>query len=229
MAGIDEQIDERARLKMMPVRDLLAEAKARGIPTKGLLEKSEFIEALVAASAPAPAAASSSSSSSGCSAAGLETPTSGTSAQSAFVSPSAPPPHAAMSDRESKPVQIEFEHSWLRALSPNWYLESRQVLTTFGSVSHWQERFEFLKQAFDAMSRPHALNFKGERQYKAFFEDLENYAGSSLNLSIPYAWARAAANLNIITSPTCTLHLDTACTVATAFRLYIITICFPRS
>jgi hypothetical protein len=70
MAGIDE----RARLKMMPVRELLAEAKARGIPIKGLLEKSEFIEALVAASAPAPAAASSSSSSSGCSAAELETP-----------------------------------------------------------------------------------------------------------------------------------------------------------
>jgi hypothetical protein len=83
MAGIDE----RARLKMMPVRELLAEAKARGIPTKGLLEKSEFIEALVAASAPAPATASSSSSSSGCSAAELETPrpTSGTSAHSAFV------------------------------------------------------------------------------------------------------------------------------------------------
>ncbi len=144
-------IDDRARLKMMSVKELLAEAKARGIPTKDLLEKSEIIDALAAASFSAPAGASSSGSSS-------------------FSS--SPP---AMS--ESMPIQIEFEHSWLRALSPNWNLECRQLLTTFGSLSHWQERFELYKLASDAMSRPHALKFKGERQYNLFYADLTNFAG----------------------------------------------------
>ncbi len=172
----------------MPVRDLLAEAKARGIPTKGLLEKSEFIEALVAASAPAPVAASFSSNSSR-SAAGLDSraletpmPARGTSAQSAFVHEVSPPPHAHAAMSESQPIQFEFEHSWLRALSASWGRkldpECRQVLTTFGCLSFWQERFELYKLAAEAKARPNSSNYKGERFYNSFFADLTNHAGS---------------------------------------------------
>lgn len=168
-ALIMADIDDRARLKMMSVKELLAEAKARGIPTKDLLEKSEIIDALAAASASAHHTGDTSPSSSS------SLPGTGASAQSAFISP--PPP--AMS--ESMPVQIEFEHSWLRALSVSWDHkldhECRQVLTSFGPLSFWQERLELYKLACEAKLRPNARNYKGERHYNAFFADLTAHAG----------------------------------------------------